>query len=218
MNEIAAETVPGLTEAAKLFANPCEFYWGASSVGNLPPESLPEVAFAGRSNVGKSSLINALTGRRTLARVSAMPGRTREINFFVLGAKLVLADLPGYGYAKASKTLSAEWQKLIFAYLRGRAPLRRVVLLIDARRGVMDVDRSVMEMLDKSAVSYCLTLTKADQLKPPTLKAAVIAATAESQRHTAAYPQVFATSATGKLGLDEVKAHLAALAPRTARI
>src|SRR6201996_4700025 len=124
--------------ARKLFAGPCDFIWGAASVDNLPPATLPEVAFVGRSNAGKSSLLNALTGRKTLARVSNTPGRTRQINFFNLGGKLVLADLPGYGYARASKSLADEWQNLIFAYLRGRANLCRVAVLIDARRGAMD--------------------------------------------------------------------------------
>ena len=124
------------------------------------------MAFVGRSNAGKSSLINALTHRKTLARVSHTPGRTREINFFKLGERLMLVDLPGYGYAKASKTLAAEWQRLIFAYLRGRANLRRVVLLMDGRRGAMELDRAVMDLLDASAVSYCLALTKIDKLLP----------------------------------------------------
>ncbi|MBU6299594.1 MAG: ribosome biogenesis GTP-binding protein YihA/YsxC, partial [Alphaproteobacteria bacterium] len=128
-----------LLAARKLFAGPCEFVWGTGSIDSLPPQGLPEVAFVGRSNAGKSSLVNALTGRKTLARVSQTPGRTREINFFKLGERLMLVDLPGYGYAKASKSLAAEWQRLIFAYLRGRANLRRVVLLMDGRRGVMDL-------------------------------------------------------------------------------
>src|SRR5690348_14321987 len=121
--------------ARKLFAGPCDFFWGTGDINSLPPQSLPEVAFVGRSNVGKSSLINALTGRKTLARVSQTPGRTRELNFFNLGKTLILVDLPGYGYAKASKELAAEWQRLIFAYLSGRASLKRVLLLIDSRRG-----------------------------------------------------------------------------------
>src|ERR1700759_4479604 len=121
--------------ARKLFAGPCDFIWGATSPQNFPPDSLNEVAFVGRSNAGKSSLVNALTNRKTLARVSQTPGATRQINFFDLGHRLMLADLPGYGFAKVSKTEAANWQELIFAYLRGRGPLRRVLLLIDARRG-----------------------------------------------------------------------------------
>jgi len=198
--------------ARKLFAGPCEFIWGATSIDNLPPARLPEVAFVGRSNAGKSSLVNALTGRRTLARVSNTPGRTRQINFFDLGGRLVLADLPGYGYARASKTLADEWQSLIFAYLRGRANLARVILLIDARRGAMDTDRQAMDLLDQAAVSYALTLTKIDQLSASELEKAEDATTAESRSHTAAYPEVFATSALKSLGLDALKAHVAALA------
>ncbi len=198
--------------AERLFAGSCTFVWGTVSTTNLPPSSGPEIAFAGRSNVGKSSLINALTGRKALAKVSQTPGRTREINFFDLGGRLILADLPGYGYAKASKTLAGEWQKAIFAYLRGRATLKRVVLLIDARRGILAVDRTVMEMLDAAAVSYLVVLTKIDALVPDAQADAIASAAAEAGRHTAAYPEVLATSARERLGLDGVKVHLAALA------
>jgi GTP-binding protein len=198
--------------AERLFAGPCAFVWGTVSIANLPQPRGPEIAFAGRSNVGKSSLINALTGRKALARVSQTPGRTREINFFDLGGRLILADLPGYGYAKASKTLAGEWQKAIFAYLRGRATLKRAVLLIDARRGVLAVDRTVMEILDAAAVSYLIVLTKVDGFSPEAQTAAVAAAAAEARRHTAAYPEVLATSAREKLGLEGLKVHLAALA------
>lgn len=198
--------------AKKLFAGEAKFVWGAQSVEGLPPQKLPEFAFAGRSNVGKSSLINALTGRKALARVSQTPGRTREINFFDLGGKLMLVDLPGYGYAKASKALAAEWQDMIFAYLRGRASLKRVVLLIDARRGVMDVDQAVMQLLDRSAVSYVVVLTKTDALKPAELAKVRDAVEAEAKKHTAAYPALFATSAEKATGLGDVQCHLAALA------
>ena len=198
--------------ARKLFAGPCDFVWGTGSVDSLPPQSLVEVAFVGRSNAGKSSLVNALTGRKSLARVSNTPGRTRQLNFFNLADRLMLVDLPGYGYAKASKSLAAEWQQTIFAYLRGRACLRRVVLLIDARRGVLEIDRAVMELLDSAAVSYCLALTKIDQLSTPERALALSEAQAEAKRHTAAYPQVFATSALKALGLDALKAQLAGLA------
>jgi GTP-binding protein len=198
--------------ARKLFAGSCDFIWGASSVDNLPPETLPEIAFVGRSNAGKSSLLNALTGRKALARVSHTPGRTRQINFFNLGGKIVLADLPGYGYAKASKSLADEWQNLIFAYLRGRANLRRVAVLIDARRGAMDIDLEAMKLLDQAAVSYALVLTKLDQLKSAERIRAEADIAEEARRHTAAYPEIFATSALKNLGLDALKAHLAALA------
>ena len=198
--------------ARKLFAGPCDFIWGAADAAGLPPARLPEIAFVGRSNAGKSSLINALTARKTLARVSHTPGRTRQINFFDLGGRLVLADLPGYGYAKASRSLAEEWQSLIFAYLRGRAALKRVILLIDARRGAMDTDKQAMALLDRAAVSYVLALTKIDQLSAAERALAEHALAEEAQRHTAAYPQTFATSGLKRIGLDALKAHIAALA------
>ena len=198
-----------IAEARKLFAGPCDFVWGTADIASLPPATLPEIAFVGRSNAGKSSLVNALTNRLSLARVSHTPGRTREINFFRLSDSLMLADLPGYGYARASKTMSAEWQRLIFAYLRGRPNLRRVVVLIDARRGVMDNDKQAMALLDQAAVSFAIVLTKIDQLGPAELEAAVDEAGAESRRHTAAYPEILATSAHKRIGLDPLKAQLA---------
>ncbi len=196
----------------KLFAGESKFVWGAQRIDGLPPQKLPEVAFAGRSNAGKSSLINALTGRKALARVSQTPGRTREINFFDLGGRLMLVDLPGYGYAKASKQLAAEWQTLIFAYLRGRAILKRVALLIDARRGVMPVDKAVMDLLDKAAVSYVPVLTKTDALTAAQFAECQQAVETEARRHTAAYPEIFATSAHKATGLEALQSHLAALA------
>jgi GTP-binding protein len=198
--------------ARKLFAGPCDFFWGAQSADNLPPEKWNEVAFVGRSNAGKSSLVNALTGRKTLARVSQTPGATRQINFFNLGDRLVLADLPGYGFAKRSKSEAAQWQELIFAYLRGRARLRRVMLLIDARRGVMDTDRQVMELLDQAAVSYALVLTKLDTLKPAEVTAILTETEAAARHHTAALAEIFATSAQEGSGLPALRTHLAALA------
>ncbi|MGZ5960767.1 MAG: ribosome biogenesis GTP-binding protein YihA/YsxC [Rhizomicrobium sp.] len=195
-----------------MFAGACEFVWGTGDINSLPPESLPEIAFVGRSNAGKSSLINALTNRKTLARVSHTPGRTREINFFKLGDRLMLADLPGYGYAKASKTMTAEWQKLIFSYLRGRASLRRVSLLIDARRGVLDLDKEVMDLLDEAAVSFGIVLTKIDKLSPEEVAEVVAATDVEARKHTAAYPEICATSAFRGIGLDPLKVQLAALA------
>jgi GTP-binding protein len=206
------EAAAKVASARKLFAGACEFVWGTGDIGSLPPQSLPEIAFVGRSNAGKSSLINALTNRKTLARVSHTPGRTREINFFRLGERLMLADLPGYGYAKASKTMTAEWQKLIFAYLRGRASLRRVSLLIDARRGVLDLDRDVMKLLDEAAVSFGVVLTKIDKLAPDEIADAVAAADTEARKHTAAFPEICATSAFRGMGLDPLKVQLAALA------
>ena len=203
-----------IARARKLFAGPCEFVWGTGDVNSLPPATLPEVAFVGRSNAGKSSLINALTNRRSLARVSHTPGRTREINFFKLGDALMLADLPGYGYARASKALADEWRRLIFAYLRGRPSLRRAIVLIDARRGVLPLDRNVMALLDEAAVSFALVLTKIDKLADEDVNAAIAAADGEARTHTAAFPEVAATSAVKGIGLDSVKAQLAILATR----
>ncbi len=198
--------------ARKLFAGPCDFIWGASRIDNLPPQSLREVAFVGRSNVGKSSLINALTGRKTVARVSQTPGRTREINFFNLGGKLMLVDLPGYGYAKASKSLAMEWQTLAFAYMSGRATLTRVLMLIDARRGLMSSDLAVMELLDRAAVSYELVLTKIDEETAAGTEAAQAALAAEARKHTAALAENAATSAHSRAGIEQLQSQLAALA------
>ncbi len=200
--------------ARKLFAGPCEFIWGASNINNLPPQSLPEVAFVGRSNVGKSSLINALTGRKTVARVSQTPGRTREINFFNLGGKLMLVDLPGYGYAKASRSLAQEWQTLAFSYMSGRATLSRVAVLIDARRGIMSSDLAVMELLDRAAVSYELVLTKSDEQKPAGIAQVAAAVAAEARKHTAALAETAVTSALTGAGMEELRSQLAALAQK----
>ena len=198
--------------ARKLFAGPCDFIWGATTAESLPPEKLNEVAFVGRSNAGKSSLVNALTGRKSLARVSQTPGATRQINFFNLADRLMLVDLPGYGFAKRSKTEAESWQEMIFSYLRRRGRLRRVALLIDARRGVMDSDIQVMALLDQTAVSYGLVLTKADELKPAERDSALEKAAAEAARHTAALAEVQLTSALTGDGLSALRTHLAALA------
>ena len=198
--------------ARKFFAGPCDFIWGASSADNLQPISLPEVAFVGRSNVGKSSLINALTGQKALARVSKTPGRTREINFFRLNNRLILADLPGYGYAKVSKAEAAAWQEMIFAYLRGRAPLRRVLLLIDARHGPKDSDRAVLALLDRAAVSTLIVLTKLDAVAQKDRAAALAAAQGEAARHTVTLQEVIAVSARSGDGIAALRQHLHALA------
>ena len=198
--------------ARKLFAGPCDFVWGATSAESLPPEKLNEVAFVGRSNAGKSSLVNALTGRKALARVSQTPGATRQINFFNLGDRLMLVDLPGYGFAKRSKTEAEAWQEMIFSYLRRRARLRRVALLIDARRGVMDSDLQVMALLDRTAVSYGLVLTKADELKASEHASVLEKAAMEAARHTAALAEVQLTSALAGDGIAALRTHLAALA------
>jgi len=195
-----------------LFAHECTFVQGVARLDQLPPDTLPEVAFAGRSNVGKSSLVNALTGRRTLARTSQAPGRTRQINFFALGGRLMLADLPGYGYARASKAEIGRWTGLVRDYLRGRARLQRVCLLVDARHGFKAADREAKALLDRAAVSYQVVLTKCDKLKPGPLQTLVDGMLAELDRHPAAYPGVIATSARDGTGIAELRASLAALA------
>jgi len=199
-------------DGRKLFAGECEFVAGAANIEALPKGILPEIAFVGRSNVGKSSLVNALTGRRTLARVSHTPGATKQINFFRLRDACMLVDLPGYGYARTSKSLTAEWQRLIFAYLRGRANLARALLLIDARRGIMPPDRDVMGLLDEAAVSYAGALTKTDELSEADLREVQSLAQSELARHTAAHPQIFATSARSSQGIEPLRDHIAALA------
>lgn len=196
----------------RLFAGPCEFVAGAATAGAVPPPALPEVAFVGRSNVGKSSLINALTGRTALARVSQTPGRTRQINFFRLGERLMLVDLPGYGYAQASKALAAQWQQLIFDYLRGRPNLKRVILLVDARRGILDIDREAMALLDNAAVSYLVVLTKTDKLAAAERADARVRTGFALKGRIAAYPDILATSALTADGLDLLRSHIAALA------
>ena len=195
-----------------LFARECVFVAGATTIGVLPPSRLPEVAFAGRSNAGKSSLINALTGRKTLARTSNTPGRTRQINLFRLDNRLMLADLPGYGFAKVSKAEAASWNELILGYLRSRPALRRVLLLLDARRGIMDVDQQVMKLMDSAAVSYQLVLTKADTLTPAELAAAEEGVRDGARKHSAAHPETLTTSSDTGHGIAELRAALATLA------
>jgi GTP-binding protein len=195
-----------------LFAKESSFVAGAATVDALPQDSLPEIAFAGRSNVGKSSLLNAITGRNSLARTSHTPGRTRQLNFFALGGRLMLVDMPGYGYAEASKSEIARWTELIRVYLRGRASLRRACVLIDARHGIKEVDRPLMTMLDEAAVSFQVVLTKSDKVKPGELKGRMAAITAELAKHVAAHPVIHLTSAHGGAGIPELRAALAALA------
>ena len=213
-----AELAAAALEAAHLeagrllFAAECQFFHGAQKLEQLPLPGLPEIAFAGRSNVGKSSLLNALTGHATLARTSSQPGRTRQLNFFDLGARMTLVDMPGYGYAQAAKDIKADWQGMMFDYLRGRPTLRRVLLLLDARIEFKPSDGAVMDLLDQAAVTFMLVLTKADAVKPGAL-ARKAAATAEIARdHAAAYPQIFVTSAGTGLGIAELRAELATLA------
>jgi GTP-binding protein len=199
-----------------LFAGACDFIAAANNMKVLPPEGLPEICFAGRSNVGKSSLINALTGRKTLARTSQTPGRTRQLIFFSLADRIQLVDLPGYGYARAPKTDIKAWTTLTRKFLAGRASLQRVFLLIDARRGIGPGDSEIMTLLDASAVSWAVVITKADKLKPAALEAVCNDTRARITTHVAAFPELFVTSAEAATGIAELRAHIGALAlPRS---
>jgi GTP-binding protein len=195
----------------KLFAGEWRFATAASSAASLPPMRGVEVAFAGRSNVGKSSLINALTGRKALARTSHTPGRTQELIFFAGPPSLTLVDMPGYGYAEAAKSKVKAWTALIHAFLAGRANLARVYLLVDARHGLMPTDDAVLATLDQAAVNYQVVLTKADAVKTEALTALVAATAAALKQHPAAFPQVIATSAHSDAGVAELRAAIARL-------
>ena len=196
-----------------LFAQNCGFVTGAGQLGQLPLHALPELAFVGRSNVGKSSLINSLTGRKSLARTSNTPGRTQQINFFNLGDRLMLVDLPGYGYARAPKISVIKWTQLIHLYLKGRANLRRVCVLVDARHGLKDSDRSLMRELDQAAVAYQIVLTKVDKVKNIAQQARC-RIERELLRHPAAFPAAFLTSAQKDIGLSELRAELMSIVPK----
>ncbi|MEK9899376.1 MAG: ribosome biogenesis GTP-binding protein YihA/YsxC [Rhodospirillaceae bacterium] len=207
-----AATDAELAAARHLFAQECSFVRGVARLPDLPDPVLPEIAFAGRSNVGKSSLLNALTNRKTLARTSNTPGRTRELNFFDLAGRLMLVDLPGYGYARASKTDIARWNTTLRDYLRGRPNLHRLCLLVDSRRGIKDGDREMMAMLDAAAVVYRIVLTKADKPKTDEIAELTAAVSAELKDHPAALPEPIVTSARKATGISALQADLAALA------
>lgn len=209
-----ADTDPGLIEEGRrLFAGDWQFIWAAPTIAVLPPMAGLEVAFAGRSNVGKSSLINALTNRNALARTSHTPGRTQELIFFEgpKDANFRLVDMPGYGYASAPKTKILAWTSLIHNFLRGRASLARVYVLIDARHGLKDVDGDVMKTLDSSAVSYQVVLTKADQVKASTLQDNFAATQAALAKHPAAFPEVLVTSSKNGDGMPQLRAAMVQL-------
>jgi len=195
----------------KLFAGPCDFFFAAAKADGLPPIERPEIAFAGRSNVGKSSLINALTGRTSLARTSNTPGRTQELIFFNLGDRLTLVDMPGYGYAAVSKDKSSAWGALARDYLRGRPTLMRAFVLVDGRHGLKESDEETMKRLDASAVSYAIVLTKRDEVKKGDQAARVEATLEALRKHPAAYPETFFTSSRTGEGIPELRAHVARL-------
>ncbi len=207
MPEFSAEEIEA---GRKLFAADWQFVAAAGSIAVLPPMGAPEIAFAGRSNVGKSSLINALTGRKSLARTSHTPGRTQELIFFA-GSGMMLVDMPGYGYAAAAKTKVKAWTALIHAYLRGRQNLARVYLLVDGRHGLKATDDPVLDTLDEAAVSYQLVLTKADQVKPAELAGRTADTQSALAKRPAAYPEVLATSARAGTGIPELRAAVARL-------
>ena len=209
MAELSSEEL----EAGRyLFAQACTFVLGCANLNQIPVDNLPEIAFAGCSNVGKSSLINALVGMKALARTSNTPGRTQQINFFNLADRLMISDLPGYGYARAPKSQVKQWTTLVETYLKGRASLRRSFVLVDARHGVKSSDRNIFRMLDSEAQSYQVVLTKCDKVKAGPLNSLIDACHSELAKHGAAHPKIATTSARKGDGIPELRAAIAALA------
>lgn len=204
-------TAEELIQAEKLFSRPCTFVIGVAHLKQLPDTSINEIAFAGRSNVGKSSIINAVTNQKSLAKTSNTPGRTQQINYFNLDDQIYLVDLPGYGFAKAPENIVKQWQKLIFTYLQGRPNLKRVFLLIDSRHGIKKIDNGIMEMLDKAAVTYQIVLTKTDKVTAKELEKTLVNTKKEIKKHAAAYTKPLLTSSAKNVGINELRAEIASL-------
>lgn len=200
-----------LERGRKLFAGPCDFVKGVVALDGLPPADRLEVCFAGRSNVGKSSLINAVTGRKALARASNTPGRTQEINYFALGEAFYLVDLPGYGFAEAPKAVVEKWQALLRAYLSGRPTLRRAFVLVDTRHGIKPVDEEIMTLLNRAAVTFQIVLTKADKPRPGEREAVIAKVAATLAKHPAAYPEILVTSSETGEGIAELRGLIAGM-------